>query len=684
MPDLLLELFSEEIPARMQARAAADLRRLVTDALVEAGLTYEGGEAHHTPRRLTLDLRGLAARSRDVREERRGPRVGAPEKAVEGFLRGAGLASIDEAEIRNDPRKGDFYVAVIERPGREAAEIIADVVPGIVRDFPWPKSMRWGERSAHPGALRWVRPLQSILCTFGAEGDEPEVVRFDVDGIAAGNTTFGHRFHAPREIAAKRMDDYAAKLEAARVVLSAGRRRDIIATEARELAFAQGLELVEDEALLAETANLVEWPVPLVGTFDADFLGIPDEVIRLTIRENQKCFVLRGTDGALTNRFLMVANVAATDGGTEIARGNAKVVNARLSDAKFFWETDLHTVREDGFGPWLAKLADVTFHAKLGSQAERVGRIEALARELAPAVGADPDLAARAARFAKADLNSQMVYEFPELQGLMGRRYAEAAGEDESVAAAIEEHYSPLGPSDAVPTSPVSVAVALADKLDLLAGFWRIDEKPTGSKDPFALRRAALGVIRLIRANGLTLPLLTYVDADLLGFLHDRLKVHLRDEGASHDLLDAVLTPRADDLLAVIHRVEALRALLDTDEGRDLLAGTKRAANILAAEERKGTAIASAVERSLFERDEEHALLDQLRKAESRAAEAIGSGDFEAAMRAVATLRDPIDAFFEAVMVNADDEAVRANRLALMRRIREATRDVADFSRIEG
>ena len=685
MPDLLLELRSEEIPARMQRKAANDLKSLVTNALVDAGLTYEGAAAHWTPRRLVLDLRGLTARSKDTREERKGPRVGAPEKAVEGFLRGAGLSSIEDAEVRTDPKKGDFYVAVIEKPGRDAATIIADAMPGIIRDFPWPKSMRWGERSREPGSLRWVRPLQSIVCTLGPETEDPEVVPFEVDGIASGDVTYGHRFHAPEEIRVKRFDDYAAKLEKAYVVVNAERRRDHIATEARELAFAQGLELVEDEGLLEEVANLVEWPVPLMGTFSDEFLAIPDRVIRLTIRENQKCFVLR-EGGGLTNRFLLVSNVEAKDGGAEIARGNAKVVNARLSDAKFFWETDLQQVTGDaGFEPWLEKLASVTFHARLGTQAERVERIAALARELAPVTGADPDLAERAARLAKADLSSQMVYEFPELQGFMGRRYAEEAGEDESVARAIEEHYSPLGPSDDVPTGPVSVAVALADKLDLLTGFWAIEEKPTGSKDPYALRRAALGVIRLVRENELRLNLASQgAGADLLSFFHDRLKVFLRDQGARHDLIDAVIGPESDDVLDIVRRVEALSSFLETEDGANLLAGTKRAANILAAEEKKETRVADAVDASLFEHDEERALFAALETAERDAASAASNEDYEGAMRALSQLRAPVDAFFEAVLVNAEDEAVRANRLALMRRVRDAAGAVADFGKVAG
>lgn len=695
MPDLLLELRSEEIPARMQRGAAENLRRLVTNALVDAGLTYEGAAAHWTPRRLVLDLRGLSARSPDTREERRGPRVGAPDKAVQGFLRGAGLASIEEAETRSGP-KGEFHVAVIERPGREAPAIIADVMPSIIRDFPWPKSMRWGAASRDAGSLRWVRPLQSIVCLFGPETEEPEVIAFAVDGIESGDTTHGHRFHAPGPIRVRRFDDYAAKLEAARVVVSPERRREAIHAEARELAFARGLDLVEDEALLDEVTNLVEWPVPLVGTFGEEFLALPDEVIRLTIKENQKCFVLRGGSadeggagadgtGALTNRFLLVANIAASDGGEEIARGNAKVVNARLSDAKFFWETDGRTVRERGFEPWLEKLDAVTFHAKLGSQGERVRRLEALARELAPVAGADPELAARAARLAKADLNSQMVYEFPELQGRMGRRYAQAAGEDERVARAIEEHYAPLGPTDAVPTEPVAVAVALADKLDTLTGFWAIDEKPTGSKDPYALRRAALGVIRLVRENGLRLPLAQHgASRDLLAFFHDRLKVFLRDGGARHDLIDAVITADADDILAITARVEALGAFLDTPDGANLLAGVKRAANILGAEAKKDTRVADGVDADLFEQDEERALLAALERAERDARAAVEADDFEAALRALAALRAPVDAFFDAVLVNAKDEDVRANRLALMARVRDAAGAVADFSKVAG
>lgn len=683
MPDLLLELFSEEIPARMQRKAAGDLKKLVTDALVDAGLTYEGAKEYWTPRRLTLDLRGLTARSADLKEERKGPRTDAPEKAVAGFLRGAGLTSIDDAEKRTDPKKGEFYVAVIEKPGRTAEEIIAGVMPGIIQNFPWPKSMRWGAKSAEAGSMKWVRPLQSILCMFGPETEAPEVVKFEAGGVASGDVTYGHRFHAPKPITVRRFDDYVSALEKAKVVLDAERRKEIIKSDAKNLAFAQGLELIEDDDLLEEVGNLVEWPVAIMGEYEEAFLDIPPEVIRLTIKENQKCFVLRKGEN-LTNKFLLVANIEASDGGEEIAKGNAKVVNARLGDAKFFWETDLQQVATEGFEPWLAKLDHVTFHAKLGSQGERVKRIMALANELAPIVGADADKAERAAQLAKADLNSLMVYEFPELQGLMGRRYAERAGEDADIAQAIEEHYKPQGPSDDVPDNAVSVSVALAEKIDVLTGFWSIDEKPTGSKDPFALRRAALGTIRLVVENSVRINLSKWADANLLSFFHDRLKVFLKDRGVRHDVIDAVISADSDDLLLIVQKATALQKLISSDDGENLLQGTKRAANILAAEEKKGTAIASDVAAKLFDCDEERQLFAALGVAETKAQEAVGNEDFESAMAALADLRAPIDAFFEAVHVNAEDEAVRGNRLALLTRIRTATSAVADFSKISG
>ncbi|PZO78920.1 MAG: glycine--tRNA ligase subunit beta [Mesorhizobium amorphae] len=742
MPDLLLELRSEEIPARMQRKAAGDLRKLLTDALVEAGLTYEGAREYWTPRRLTLDIRGLSPRSRDVREEIKGPSTKAPEAAVQGFLRKAGLSDIAQAHIHSDPKKGDFYVAHSVKPGRDAAAIIAEAVPAILRDFPWPKSMRWGKASEQAGAFRWVRPLQSILCTFGPETEEPVVVDFTVGGIRSGNTTVGHRFHAPGDITVRRFEDYAEKLERAFVVLDAERRKEIIRTDAQNLAFANGLELVEDEGLLEEVSGLVEWPVVLLGAFEEAFLEIPAEVIRLTIRANQKCFVVRpsGTpEGArLGNRFVLTANIEAKDGGEEIARGNGKVVRARLSDALYFWKTDQADLPDlarleasaEKFGLLLEKPLDqrmarldnlnVTFHAKLGTQGERVARIRRLARELAPLVGAEPHLAERAASLAKADLQTEVVGEFPELQGLMGRKYAALQGEHPSVAAAIEEHWKPQGPTDRVPSDPVSIAVALADKLDTLVGFWAIDEKPTGSKDPFALRRAALGVVRMVVERGLSLPLSPILAAhlaqeagagkwhlgtsterqadDLLAFFHDRLKVYLRDGGARHDLIDAVLAgdvpagetlppdaaPANDDLLSVVRRVEALGSLLATEDGKNLLAGTKRAANILAAEEKKGTAVAQVVNPGLFRDPTEGALFAAVGQAESEAALGVARGDYADAMRALSLLRAPVDAFFEEVLVNDEDEAVRANRLALLARIRAATSTVADFSRIAG
>ncbi|WP_019904908.1 glycine--tRNA ligase subunit beta [Methylobacterium sp. 77] len=712
MPDLLLELRSEEIPARMQRRAAEDLKTLVTDALVERGFLYEGAKAFSTPRRLALHVAGLPPRGKDVREERKGPRVGAPDGAIQGFLKSAGLASLDQATIVTDPKKGEFYVAVIERAGRDTLDVLAEILPAIIKSFPWPKSMRWGAASAQPGSLRWVRPLQSIVATFGPETETPDTVPFSVDGIVAGTTTYGHRFLAPEAIEVRRFDDYVQALERARVVLDPDRRKDIILHDARDLAFARGLELVEDEGLLDEVAGLVEWPVVLLGTFDPGFLDIPAEAIRATIRANQKCFVLResGTD-TLAPAFILVSNLIASDGGIAITGGNERVVRARLSDAKFFWETDKGIRLEDR----LPKLDSIVFHEKLGTQGERVQRIASLAREIAPLVGADPDLAERAARLAKTDLVTEMVGEFPELQGSMGRKYATLQGEHASVAAAIEEHYKPVGPSDRVPTDAISIAVALADKIDILVGFWAIDEKPTGSKDPYALRRAALGLVRIILENELRLQLEfifrshaeRYFDCDasdlafsLLRFIQERTKVQLRDNGRRHDLVDAVFDmgmtspalvagmANVRDLLMVVRRVEALGKFLETDDGKNLLAGYKRAANILRIEEKKDgrryeaepdrVAIAASGE------PEEQALSEALVAAREAASAAVAAEDFAGAMRALSTLRAPVDAFFETVTVNAEDPALRENRLALLNALRAATREVADFSKIEG
>jgi glycyl-tRNA synthetase beta chain len=740
MPDLLLELRSEEIPARMQRKAAGDLRKMVTDALVDAGLTYEGAREYWTPRRLTLDIRGLTARSADIKEEKKGPSVSAPQGAIDGFLRGAGLTSIDQAIIKTDPKKGDFYVAYMEKPGRAAEEIIADVMPGIIRAFPWPKSMRSGFASMPKGSgyggiegkgmesLRWVRPLQSIVCTFGPEHDEVQVIPFEIDGIVASNVTYGHRFHAPDAITVKRFEDYVSSLERAKVILDAERRKDMILHDARDIAFANGLELVEDEGLLEEVSGLVEWPQVLLGTFEEDYLSIPAEIIRLTIKTNQKCFVVRpqGDTDKLSNHFILISNIQATDGGKEIMHGNGKVVRARLSDALHFWKRDqgdlpdLDTLKASAakfdldlkkpLDQRMAKLdaLNVTFHAKLGTQGERVARIRALAKELAPVVGADAALVDRAVVLAKADLRTEAVGEFPELQGAMGRKYALLQGENASVAAAIEDHWKPNGPSDRLPEDKVGLTVALADKLDTLAGFWAIDEKPTGSKDPYALRRAALGVVRMILERGLRVGLSQTFEAaydpslysmaassaeevaertykpDLLSFFHDRLKVYLRDQGARHDIIDAVLTPEADDLLMVARKAEALTAFITSEDGLNLLAGTKRATQLLAAEEKKGTVVADGVSEALLKLDAEKSLFAAIQSASKSAAEAVASEDFRSAMQALSTLRGPVDKFFEDVLVNDEDAAIRANRLALLKAIREATGTVADFSRITG
>ncbi|WP_418136537.1 glycine--tRNA ligase subunit beta [Agrobacterium sp. El2ro-1b] len=717
MPDLLLELRSEEIPARMQRKAAGDLKKLVTDALVERGLTYEGAREYWTPRRLTLDIRGLNARSADVREEKKGPRTDANEKAIEGFLRGAGLNDISEAQVVSDPKKGDFYIAIINKPGRPAEEIIAEVMPGIIRSFPWPKSMRSGPASMPKGSsyagiegkgsesLRWVRPLQSIVCLFGPEHDETQVIPFAIDGIVAGNVTYGHRFHAPGPITVRRFEDYVSSLEKAKVILDADRRKDIILHDAKDLAFANGLELVEDEGLLEEVSGLVEWPQVLMGTFEEDYLQIPAEIIRLTIKTNQKCFVTRnqGAEEGLSNRFILISNIEASDGGKEIIHGNGKVVRARLSDARHFWNRDqgdlpdLETLKDSAakfdldlkkpLDQRMAKLdaLNVTFHAKLGTQGERVARIRELAKALAPVVGADGALVDRAVVLAKADLRTEAVGEFPELQGLMGRKYAVLQGENESVAAAIEDHYKPQGPSDRLPADKVAITVALADKLDTLVGFWAIDEKPTGSKDPFALRRAALGVVRILLEKNVRLPLLSVArDSDLLSFFHDRLKVYLRDLGARYDLIDAVLTPESDDLLMIARRVEALTAFITGEDGRNLLAGAKRATQLLAAEEKKGTVVADGVSEELLKLDAEKALYAAIKTASADAAKAVEGEDFRFAMQALSTLRAPVDKFFEDVLVNDEDAAIRANRLALLKAIREATGTVADFSKITG
>lgn len=762
MPDLLIELFSEEIPARMQARARADLKRLITDGLVEAGLTYASAGAFSTPRRLTLSVDGLTAHSPTTREDRKGPRTDAPEKALEGFLRGAGV-TLDQLQARDD-KKGQVWFATITHPGRPADVIVAQVLEGAIRDFPWPKSMRWGL-----GTLRWVRPLHSILCILSDESGAT-VVPLDVDGITAGNTTRGHRFMAPDIISVTSFDDYSTKLRRARVMLDADEREGMIRQEADSLAFARGWQIVPDDALLSEVAGLVEWPVPLMGLIEDRFLDLPPEVLQTSMREHQKFFSARNPKTNRIEGFVTVANIETADDGETILAGNQRVLAARLSDAAFFWENDLREAKS-GMTAWAEGLKSVTFHNKLGSQADRVERIAALARKIAPMVGADADQAETAARLAKLDLRSAMVGEFPELQGTMGRYYAQAAGEPNAVADAARDHYAPLGPSDAVPTAPVSVAVALADKIDTLTGFWAIDEKPTGSKDPFALRRAALGIIRLIEKNNLKIsisglvfthreafadyqkmisdlksasdeykdikteydgyteefealhgtaeslilkgvfealesarenrsqqadkaiddfnrvePLRAPMVNSLLSFLHDRLKVYLRDQGIRHDIIDAILAqPGNDDLTRVATRATALNAMLQTEGGSNLTQGLKRASNILTqAEEKDGVEYSFGADPKFAETDTERALFTALDNAEPAIKAAMATQDYPAAMTAIAALRMPIDAFFDAVQVNADSAILRRNRLNLLHRIREAGRQIADFSRIDG
>jgi glycyl-tRNA synthetase beta chain len=734
MADLLLELFSEEIPARMQARGAEDLQRLIGDGLGAACLSFAGGEAESGPRRLVLHVTGLAARSADIREERKGPRVGAPDKAIEGFLRGAGLASLDDCETRDDG-KGAYYIAVIEKPGRPAADIVAELVPDVIRKFPWPKSMRWGS-----SRLRWVRPLHSILCLL-----DGKPVPFAVDGIESGATTLGHRRAldaalrgAPLAVAS--FADYKARLEAANVIVERARRAEIIRGQARQLATAEQLDWVEDHGLVDENAGLAEWPVVLAGSFDTSFLDVPQEVLITSMKAHQKCFSLRQpTSGKLANRFLMVANLQASDGGNAIIAGNERVIRARLSDARFFWQAD----RARGLDAMLPKLDGITFHEKLGTQGERVTRLRRLARELAPLTGADADRADRAAELAKADLVSETVGEFPELQGIIGRYIALRAGDDAGVADAIAEHYKPAGQGDSPPSQPISIAAALADKLDLLIGFWTIDEKPTGSKDPYALRRAALGIVRTVLENKLRIRLRALIvphairlenhlqakqalrqvaeiaiaeggldlstahhgeiglairethevdvekvvarSDNLLGFFADRLKVHLREEGARHDLIDAVFAlPGQDDLMMIVRRVEALGAFLATDDGANLLAGVKRAQNILRIEEKNDQrSFDGEPDAKLLAEPQEKALAKSVTEVTAAARKALMKEDFAGAMAALAKLRAPVDAFFDKVIVNAPDAALRENRLRLLAQIRASTLAVADFSKIE-
>ena len=803
MAELLIELFSEEIPARMQAKAAEDLKKMLADRFAAAGLNHENLESFSGPRRIGAVAENVGDKTADVREERKGPRVGAPDKAVQGFLRGAGLDSLDQCKIESGP-KGEFYVALIEKPGRPAAEVIAEALTDIVKSFPWPKSMKFGEGER---AQRWVRPLHSVICLL-----DGKKIPMEIYGIAADSHTLGHRIHSVGDpvLTVSGYDDYEAKLRANGVILDREERAGIILDGARKVCAEAGLELVEDDGLLAEVAGLAEWPVPILGHLDPAVLDLPPEVVALTMKVHQKYFAVRdpqkGSEpGKLAPNFVVVANQDAPDGGVKIAQGAARVAAARLADARHFWDLD----RTRGLEAMAAELGKVTFHEKLGTVADKTERVAALARELAEHVGADPRLAERAARLSKADLVSQMVYEFPELQGVMGWYYALEAGEPAEIADAIRDHYKPQGPSDAVPAAPVSAAVALADKLDTLVGFWAIDEKPTGSKDPFALRRAALGVIRIIAngrhklafdqliedyldqntsrtVEGVALSsqatLSIYIDVgdhhiliysettshlvkedyktwgnerhdawisrigeNLLAFFADRLKVHLREDGVRHDVIDAVFALGDDDLVRVTAKSRALQSFLDGDDGAALLSGYRRAANILRAEEKKGFDLGAALDAALRDaplapsghsprprgetpggeagslpppaggvsrsdeggsgeaaltadqraalsvaiaatarEPEEKALIAALEGAEEVAKVALENEDFEGAMTALAGLREPVDAFFDKVTVNAEDETLRRNRLLLLSRIRSAVRQVADFDRLDG
>jgi len=724
MADLLLELFSEEIPARMQVDAARQLQDTITKRLKEAGLEFEAAEHFSTPRRIGIFVSGLPKEQPDVSEERKGPRVGAPEKAVEGFLRAAGLDSLDQCETRED-KKGAFYVAVIEKKGGKTADVISQMVPEVVRGFHWPKSMRWGT-----GSLRWVRPLHSILCTL-----DGKVVPFEVDGIEAGEITFGHRFHAPDAIKAPTFDKYKDRLRDARVVLSRTERKDIIWREATHFTESSNLEIERDDALLEEVAGLVEWPMALMGKFDESYLEVPEEVLITAMRSHQKYFAVRDPKTAkLANKFIFVSNLEADDGGKAIIAGNERVLNARLSDAKFFWDQDRKVKLEDR----VKKLKDIVFYDKLGTVRDKVDRLIFISGFTAQQFATDSASVGRAgtaARLSKADLVTDMVFEFPELQGVMGRYYAIEEGQDLDIANAIRDHYSPAGPNDMCPADDVAVSVALADKFDTLVGFFGINQRPTGSRDPFALRRAALGAIRLILENQIRIQLvetfarvydLWLKDADkvrlaafqmayppepkkdsiakvsaadsknealdqLLSFFADRLKVYLRDKGARHDLIDAVFALRdkdgkpPDDLVAIVARVEALGEFLDTEDGQNLLAGYKRAVNILRIEEKKdkksydGKAV-----KKLMSEDAEKVLADAIAEADKAVEAALKTEDFKGAMAAVAKLRAPVDTFFDDVTVNADKKDVRVNRLNLLNQIRASLEGVADFSKIEG
>jgi len=678
MAELLLEILSEEIPARMQLRAADDLARLMGDALKKEGLAFDRCQAFATPRRLALVIDGLPTAQPDIREERKGPRVDAPEKAIDGFLGSVGLSRDQVVEM--ETKKGTFLMAVIEKAGRPTADVIADIVPEVIRNFPWPKSQRWGN-----GTLNWVRPLQGIVCLL-----DDTVIDLEVDGTHSGNATLGHRFMALGDITVSGFDDLEAKLNASKVILRTADRKQMIADAIASECATRGLDPIEDDGLLTEVAGLVEWPVVLMGSIDQAFMDVPEEALISAIKKHQKYLTFRDPKtGKLAPYFAVVANLEASDGGAAIVDGNERVLRARLADTKFFWDQDLKNTLESRVGA----LDSIVFHAKLGTVGDKIRRVAGLAGYIAALIGADAPKASRAASLAKADLTTGMVGEFADLQGLMGQYYAVQDGEDAAVAAAIGDHYKPQGPGDSCPSAPETVAVALADKIDTLVGFFNIDERPTGSKDPFALRRAALGVIRLVLENNLRIDLPSLLekagadgDVGLMGFFADRLKVHLREQGVRHDLVSAVFALGGEgDLVRLMARVNALQGFMETDAGADMLAAYRRAANIVRIEEKKSeTSFDGSVEEAALKQDEEKTLFAELGKAVGASSKAVGQEAYADAMAAIATLRGPVDAFFDKVTVNADDPALRKNRLKLLSSIGSTLDQVADFSVIEG
>ena len=686
MPDLLIELLSEEIPARMQRKASSDLEQLFTEGISELGLTYESSASFSTPRRLTLVLENVSSKSLSRVEEKRGPRKDAPEKAIQGFLKNTGL-ELSQLEVRQE-KKGEFYFASIRTEGRKAADIISAVLDKTVRNFPWPKSMRWGE-----GSLKWVRPLHSIICILYDE-DGSKVVEMDIEGISSGDMTFGHRFMGNGAFSVNSFEDYTSKLKKEFVILDPSERGDIILQEIENQAFAQGLELINDPSLLNEVVGLIEWPVVLMGKLEEQFMSLPLEVLQTSMREHQKFFSILNPKNNKVVQFATVANRETSDNGSTILAGNQKVLSARLADAKFFWDNDLRIINTSGLDLWQEKLKRVTFHNKLGNQFERVARITYLSEAIAKKIGCDPNLAKSAASISKSDLSSEMVYEFPELQGVIGTYYASEAGFEKNIADVCKEHYAPLGPSDEVPSSPISIVVALADKIDTLTCFWSINEKPTGSKDPFALRRSALGLIRIIIENDIRISLSDILALgndgadieDLKYFIHQRMKVFLRDQSLRHDLIDACLSlDEGDDLALSVKKSFALMDFIKTSDGSNLIQGFKRANNILLqAEQSDGVEYSYGADPKYAEEGAERNLFNALDNEEVKIVSSLKKEDFVDAMNSMANLRKPIDNFFETVQINSDVEVVRRNRLNLLSRICKLCLSVADLTKVEG